>query len=103
MLTGALKAYQESGRKDVKLFLGGGGSKVIVKKVLDGDPLVRMTVTYPPKMIYVAAQEAVKTLKGETFAEKVKIVPAEVVNAANAKDFSYPAFAFLPCMTFLCM
>lgn len=94
VLIGALKAYQESGRKDVKLFLGGGGSKVIVKKVLDGDPLVRMTVTYPPKMIYVAAQEAVKALKGETFAEKVKIVPAEVVNAANAKDFYYPDSAY---------
>ena len=90
VLTGAFKAYQESGRKDVKLFVGGGGAKSVMKKIMDGDPLIRQTVTYPPKMIYVAAEEAWKLLSGETPAEKKRIVPAEEIHAANAKDFYFP-------------
>lgn len=94
VLAGALKAYQESKRGDVKLFVGGGGSKFIVKKILDGDPLVRQTVTYPPRMIYVAAQEAVKLLHGVQPAEKKLIVPAEEINRENAKDFYFPASSY---------
>ena len=51
VLLGALKAYEESGRKDIKLMIGGGGAKSVVKKVLDRDPLVPFNVTYPPRMI----------------------------------------------------
>ena len=40
VLLGAKKAYEESGRSDLKILLGGGGSKAVVKMVLDGDPLV---------------------------------------------------------------
>ena len=94
VLLGALKAYQESKRKDVKMFLGGGGNKVIVKRILDGDPLVRQTVTYPPKMIYTAAFEAVKILSGESVKNKIKIVPADVITPANAKDHYYPDSAY---------
>lgn len=94
VLLGALKAYQESKRKDVKMFLGGGGNKEVVKRILDGDPLVRQTVTYPPKMIYTAAFEAVKILSGEPVKNKIKIVPADVITPANAKDHYYPDSAY---------
>lgn len=40
VLVGVLQAYKESGRKDIKYFLGGAGSKVMIKKIIDGDPLV---------------------------------------------------------------
>lgn len=94
VLLGALKAYQESKRKDVKMLLGGGGSKAIIKRILDGDPLVSQTVTYPPKMIYNAAFEAVEILSGKPVANKVKIVPAEVITTANAKENYYPDSAY---------
>ena len=94
VLLGALTAYEESGRKDLKILLGGGGSKAVVKKILDGDPLVTQTVTYPPRMIYVAAQEAVKLLKGEVPAEKKMVVPAEVINAENAQANYFPESAY---------
>lgn len=86
VLNGALKAYEKSGRTDVKLMVGGGGSKTIVKRVLDGDQLVRLTVTYPPKMIYDAALMAVE----KKAPQKKVVIPAEIVVKENAADFYYP-------------
>lgn len=86
VLNGALKAYEKSGRSDVKLMVGGGGSKTVVKRVLDGDPLVRLTVTYPPKMIYDAALMA---LEKQALLKKV-VIPAEIVEKTNAAKFYYP-------------
>ena len=94
-MLGALKAYQESGRKDVKLFVGGGGSKNIIKKIMDKDPAVRLTVTYPPQMILVAAEQAVKLIKNQAVpADKRLVVPAEVITFENAADNYYPDSAY---------
>ena len=94
VLLGAKKAYEESGRTDLKILLGGGGSNAVVKMVLDCDLLVTQTVTYPPKMIYVAAQEAAKLLAGETPAEPRVVVPAEVIDASNAAANYFPDSAY---------
>lgn len=96
VLLGALKAYQDSRREDVKILLGGGGSKAVVKMILDGNPLVTQTVTYPPQMIYVAAQRAVDMLNGKELpaADKVEIVPAEVIDASNAAENYFPDSAY---------
>ena len=91
VLIGALKAYEESGRKDVKLFIGGGGSKVIIKKVLDKDALVPLDVTYPPSMIDVGIRKTIAALREEIPASVTNIVvPADVIVPANAKDFYFP-------------
>ena len=86
VLEGALEAYKKSGRSDVKLMVGGGGSKNIVRMVMNGDKLVRLTVTYPPKMIYDAAILAVKK---DTSTKRV-VLPAEVVRQDNAAKFYFP-------------
>lgn len=93
VLLGALKAYEESKRTDVRCFVGGAGSKQIVKMVLDGHKLVRFDVTYPPKMIEVGARQALALLKGEKPAAK-QIVPAEIIDQKNAKNFYYPDSVF---------
>lgn len=91
VLTGALKAYAESGRKDVKFFIGGGGAKAIVKRVLDKDPLVPVNVTYPPRMIAYGIEFAVAAAKGKPAAKsKREVIPAEVITPANAKYFYQP-------------
>ena len=87
---GALKAIAESGRTDIKMCIGGAGSKLMIKRVMDGDPLVRFTVTYPPAMIAVGAREALKILRGETPASDTIIIPAEVVDQSNAAKFYIP-------------
>ena len=91
VLIGALKAYSESKRKDVKFFIGGGGAKAIVKRVLDKDPLVPVNVTYPPRMIAYGIEFAVAAAKGKPTAKsKREVIPAEVITPANAKYFYQP-------------
>ena len=41
-----------------------------------------------------AAFEAVKILSGEPVKNKVKIVPADIITPANAKDHYYPDSAY---------
>lgn len=91
VLLGALKACEESGRKDIKLMIGGGGSKAIVKKVLDKDPLVQFNVTYPPRMIAYGVEYAVAQLKGKPKTQEKRVtIPADVITPKNAKFFYYP-------------
>ena len=90
VLEEALRAYKESGRTDVTMFLGGAGSKNIVKMIIDGEPLVRATVTYPPKMSHEGVRLAVEHLtKGMEFPKEITI-PSELVTKENALDFYYP-------------
>lgn len=90
VLTGVLAAINESKRTDVQVVIGGAGSKIVFKKILDNDPLVKATVTYPPRMIYEAIKLAIEYVNGKTFPAKASetvVLPAELVTAANAKDF----------------
>ena len=90
-----MKALQESKRKDVKLLVGGGGSKQIVKKVLDGDPVVPLTVTYPPRMIAVGIEHAVAGARKQPLtAEKRVVIPSEIVDRSNAARFYFPDSAY---------
>ena len=93
VLRGALKAYEESKRSDIRCFIGGAGAKTVVKMILEDHPLVRFDVTYPPKMIEVGAQQAVALLAGRKPAAK-QVIPAEIIDRANAKDFYYPDSVF---------
>ncbi len=91
VLIGALKAYAESKRKDIQFFIGGGGAKAIVKRVLDKDPLVPVNVTYPPRMIAYGIEFAVAAAKGKPTAKsKREVIPADVITPANAKYFYQP-------------
>ena len=95
VLLGALKAYEESGRKDIRCCIGGAGAKTIVKRVLEGDPLVSFDVTYPPRMIEIGARHAADILTGAPRpAEKRLVIEAEIISAANAKDFYFPDSIF---------
>lgn len=101
VLKGVLQAYKESGRDDIKLFLGGAGSKDIVKMVMDGDPLVRADVTYPPSMIATSISLAVKGLRGVPldgfYQMKIPsrvILASELIVQENAKDYYYPDSVF---------
>ena len=91
VLLGALRAYQESGRKDVKFFIGGAGSKTVVKKILDQDPLIPFNVTYPPNMIAEGVEEAVRGVQsGDTSKGRTRIIPAEIITPANAAEYYFP-------------
>ena len=91
VLIGALKACQESGRKDIRCMVGGGGSKLVVKMVLDRDRLVRGTVTYSPRMLEVGVRAALDGLRndGKTLRKEI-IIPSEIVTAETASKYYFP-------------
>ncbi len=101
VLKGVLQAYKESGRSDIKFFLGGAGSKEIVKMVMDKDPLVRADVTYPPSMIATSISLAVKGVKNVPldgfYQMKIPskvILASELITPENAQDYYYPDSVF---------
>ena len=92
VLLGVLTAYAESKRTDVKAMVGGGGSKAIVKKVMDNDPVVKATVTYPPQMVEVGAAKALDGLRngGRPVNGEIEvIVKSEVVTPDNAANYYF--------------
>lgn len=91
VLVGALKAYEESGRTDVKAMIGGGGSRKTVKRLLDGDPVVKATVTYSPRMLERGVEEALAGLRnGKKAREKEVIIPSQIVTHENAREHYFP-------------
>ncbi len=94
VLVGVLQAYEESGRDDIKVIMGGAGSKLVIKKIMNGDPLVKATVTYPPSMAATAVSLCVYGLRHERlngfYQNKIPskiILAAELITKENAKDY----------------
>jgi ribose transport system substrate-binding protein len=101
MLEGALQAYSESGRKDLKIAFGGAAKKEIVKRIMDGDPLVRADATYPPDVVATGVSVAVVGLRGrvyEGFYQKKlplrMILASELITRQNAKGYYHPDAVF---------
>lgn len=97
VLIGVLQAYKESGRKDVKVMLGGAGSKVMIKRIMDNDPLVRADVTYPPSMVATGISLGVLGVRNQAlqgfYQKKIPskiVLAAELITKENAKDYYVP-------------
>jgi len=89
MLKGVLKAISEAKRTEIKTVMGGAGAKWVVKKIIDGDPSIRATVTYNPSMVATGIKMCVKGIRGEKQPAR-HIIPAELVDDLNAKSFYFP-------------
>jgi len=101
ILTGVLQAYKESGRKEIKLMVGGAGSKAMIKKVMDGDPMITADVTYPPSMIYPAINLALLGVRGQNLPGFIQakipskiIIAAELITRQNAAKYYDPKSMF---------
>lgn len=101
VLKGVLQAYKESGRNDIDIFLGGAGSKDIIKMIIDGDELVKADVTYHPSMAATGVSLAVYGTKGislpgyyqQAVPSKI-ILAAELITEENAEDYYTPDSVF---------
>jgi ribose transport system substrate-binding protein len=95
MSVGALKAIEQAKRNDIKIVLGGAGSKGLIKTLIDGNnPMIQANVTYSPRMIYDAVKMTAEArLKGEKLSEKT-LIPSVLVTKENAKEFYYPDSPF---------
>ncbi len=94
VLLGVMQAIKESGRTDVKTVLGGAGSKVVYKMIMDGDPIVRATATYHPSMIYDGIKYAVEVVAGTKSADFhtakapiTVVIPSVLVDKTNVAKF----------------
>jgi len=102
VLKGVLQAYEESGRNDVKFFMGGAGSKDIIKMIMDGaDPRIQADVTYHPNMAASAVTVAVHGARGESLPgfyqntpPETIILAAELITKENAEKFYEPDSIF---------
>jgi ribose transport system substrate-binding protein len=94
MAVGVQKAIAQAKRNDIKLVLGGAGSKDYIKKVMDGDKLVTADVTYSPSMIADAMKLTARArAKGEAPPEKT-IIPSVLITKDNAKQYYFPDSPF---------
>jgi ribose transport system substrate-binding protein len=91
---GVLKAMQQAKRTDIKEVLGGAGSKEFIKKVMDGDPLVKADVTYSPSMISDAMKITAEGRYNGKAVAKTTIIPSVLVTKANAKNYYFPDSPF---------
>ncbi len=102
ILIGVLQAYKESGRKDIKLMLGGAGSKEMIKTVMDGsNPMIPVDVTYHPSMVYPAIHLALLGVRGQNLpgfiSQKIPskiIIASELITKENAKKYYDPKSMF---------
>jgi ribose transport system substrate-binding protein len=94
MAIGVLKAIDQAKRTDIKEVFGGAGSKIVIKKIIDGDKLVKADVSYSPKFIYDAIKMTAEArLKDQVLAPKT-IIPSVLITRDNAKQFYYPDSPF---------
>lgn len=94
MAVGVLKALEQAKRTDVKLVLGGAGMKEAIKKVMDGDKLMPVDVTYPPSMIADAIRLTVESRVKGTPMKATTLIPSVLVTPANAKAYYFPNSPF---------
>jgi ribose transport system substrate-binding protein len=90
VLTGVMQAIREARRTDIKIVLGGAGSKAVYQMIMNNDPLVRASGTYHPSMIADGIQYAVDVALGKKSADFATakqpvtvVIPSEMVTKSN--------------------
>lgn len=94
MAVGVQKAIEQAKRSDVKLVLGGAGSKEYIKKVMDGDKIVTADVTYSPSMIAEAMKLTADARVKGAAVPAATIIPSVLITKDNAAKYYEPASPF---------
>lgn len=94
MAVGVQKAITQAKRTDVKLVLGGAGSKDYIKKVMDGDPVVTADVTYSPSMIADAMKLTAEARVTGKKMPATTIIPSVLITKENASKYYHPDSPF---------
>ncbi|MDR1900842.1 MAG: substrate-binding domain-containing protein [Treponema sp.] len=101
VLTGVLQAIRESGRRDIKIAMGGAGSKAVYQMIINNDPLVRSTSLYHPSMIRDGIQYAVDVATGKKDASFHNagapisvVIPSALIDKSNVQQYYNPDSSF---------
>jgi ribose transport system substrate-binding protein len=91
VLTGVLEAIWRSGRTDIKILFGGGGSRAVYGMILEGNPLVRATALYHPSLIAEGIRYAAAAARGQTFpASRTPVsvlIPSALIDISNVRSY----------------
>jgi ribose transport system substrate-binding protein len=94
MAVGVQKAIEQAKRTDIKMVIGGAGAKGYIKKVMDGDPIVKANVTYSPSMIADAMKLTAEARAKGTEMPATTIIPSILITKENAAKFYFPDSPF---------
>lgn len=84
---GVIEAIGESGRNDIKVVVGCGGSQTFFSLILSTTVTDVATTLYSPSMITKCIDLADDILKGKSPEEKQIVMPATVVNKENVREY----------------
>ena len=89
MAVGVFQAIAQAKRTDIKFVVAGAGSKDMVKRVMDGDPMMPVDVLYSPTMVAVAMDVTALGLEDKIPVRGTYILKASLITKDNAKDFYF--------------
>jgi ribose transport system substrate-binding protein len=94
MAIGVLEAIAQAGRENQMWVVGGAGMKEIVKRIMEGDPMLPVNVTYPPAQISTAIEMTALALLTDAPMTGRFIIGSEVITPENAERFYFPESPF---------
>ena len=94
MAVGVLEAINQAGRNDEMWVVGGAGMKEIVRRIMDGDPMLPVNVTYPPAQIATAIELTALGLVSATPVSGRFIIGSQRITPENAEQFYFPDSPF---------
>lgn len=94
MALGVLEAIRQAKREDIKFVVGGAGMKEMVKRVMDGDKMIPVNVTYPPALVATAMHVTAANFYTNAPMRGTFVLNAQLITKDNAKDHYFPNSPF---------
>lgn len=95
MALGVLEAIRQADREDeIEFVVGGAGMKEMVRRVMEGDDMIPVNVSYPPAMIATAMAVTAGAFYSQAPVRGEYVLDAELITPENAERFYYPDSPF---------
>lgn len=94
MAVGVLEAIGQAGRSGDMWVVGGAGMKEIIQRMMDGDPMLPVNVTYPPAQIATAIELTALGLVSATPVAGRFIIGSQRITPENAEQYYFPDSPF---------
>jgi ribose transport system substrate-binding protein len=91
---GVMEAVKQAKREKEMFIVGGAGMKGIIKRVMEGDPLIPVDVLYPPAMIATAMDVTVARFMSNGPVTGRYILGSPLITQENAKSYYFPDSPF---------
>ncbi|GGK40280.1 substrate-binding domain-containing protein [Salinarimonas ramus] len=89
MALGVIEAIRQAEREDIQFVVGGAGMKQMVQRVMEGDPMIPVDVSYPPGMIATAMAVTAGSFYSQAPVRGTYVLDAELITQENAERFYF--------------